>query len=126
MTSAPKSNPKAKAGFKRMRAELEVHEGVDMFKEKLNDDDTKYVNGKTLRAKAAPVVSLASEYVRPPQKKKQRGLSAFEGRPRFFFAGAGASLVSDASPVSSCPPNGVGAPFVTIVAASVSMSSRPR
>ena len=65
-----------------MRTELEVHEGVDMFKEQLNDDDTKEVNGKTLRAKAARVVSLASEYVRPPQKKKPRGRPRGPGRPK--------------------------------------------
>ena len=74
------SNPKPKPGFKRMRAELQVHEGVDMFKEKLTAGDTKEKNGKTLRANAVPVVSFASEYVLPAEKKKARGRRP--GRPK--------------------------------------------
>jgi hypothetical protein len=63
-----------------MRTELQVHEGVDMFKEKLNAGDTKEKNGKTLRANAVPVVSFASQYVLPAEKKKPRGRRP--GRPK--------------------------------------------
>lgn len=73
-------NPKPKPGFKRMRTELQVHEGVDMFKEKLTAGDTKEKNGKTLRANAVPVVSFASEYVPPAEKKKPQGRRP--GRPK--------------------------------------------
>lgn len=81
-----------KRGYKRMRTELEVHEGVDMFKERLTDDDKRHVNGQTLRAKAATIVTFASEYVfpvvkKPPkrgrtkrQKPRQAGTSSEEAR----------------------------------------------
>lgn len=63
-----------------MRTELQLHEGVDMFKEKLNAGDTKEKNGKTLRANTVPVVSFASQYVLPAEKKKPRGRRP--GRPK--------------------------------------------